>query len=264
MSAESFSSASPSAPDRGEATDVAALHAAIGRERPDPVEGREPLNLWLVVFIAALLFWAGAYLTHYSGGFRADEFNELQINPPPPPAPKGGAGGGEDPLIKQGAVVYTTYCAPCHQADGNGVAGQFPPLAGSEWVLGEGPNRIIRIVLHGLQGPIEVKGQAYNNAMNAFRDSLSDAEIAAAISYIRNSWGNKASVVKPDEVVALRGATADRSAPWSAAELLEIPESGGAAPAAGAPASLGPDQIKAALEALSAEERKALLEALAP
>ena len=119
--------------DLGEATDVVDLHAAVLREKAEPVEGREPLNLWLVVFIGGLVFWAGSYLTHYSGGFRADEFSETQINPVPPPV--AGGGGAEDPVTKQaraGAIVFTTYCQPCHQADGNGLPNQFPPLAGSE------------------------------------------------------------------------------------------------------------------------------------
>ena len=84
--------------DRGEATDVVDLHAAVLRERPEPVEGREPLNLWLVVLIGVMVFWAGSYLTHYSGGFRADEFSETQINPVPPPVE--GGGGAEDPVAR--------------------------------------------------------------------------------------------------------------------------------------------------------------------
>ena len=99
MSADNFSNPSVRnrALDRGESTDVVDLHAAVMRERPEPVEGMEPLNLWLVVFIAVLLFWAGSYLTHFSGGFRADEFAESQINPTPPPVVGGGA---DDPVSK--------------------------------------------------------------------------------------------------------------------------------------------------------------------
>jgi mono/diheme cytochrome c family protein len=251
--------------DRGEATDVVQMHAAVQRERPEPVEGSEPLNLWLVVFIAAILFWAGSYLTQYSGGFRADEFSERQINPAPPAS--SGGGGSDDPVakaVKAGAPLYATYCSPCHQGDGNGVAGQFPPLAGSEWVLAEGPNRIIRIVLHGLAGPITVKGSVYNNQMNAFRDSMDDQQIANVLTYIRNSWGNKAGAVTGAEVAAIRGATAARTDPWSAAELEGIAESGGAGAADGpvAPAALTAEQIKDALKALPADDLKALLKEL--
>lgn len=251
----------PAGLDSGEATDVRDLHAAILRERPDPIEGREPLNLWVVAFIAALLFWAGTYLTQFSGGFRADEFSERQINPAPAPVAAGG--GADDPVskaVKEGAIVFATSCSPCHQADGNGVAGQFPPLVGSEWVLAEGPNRIARIVLNGLGGPIQVKGSEYNNAMNGFRDGLDDKQIASVLTFIRNSWGNKASLVTPAEVAAIRGATADRTQGWTVPELEKVPVSGGAAPAAAPAAGLTPEALKEALKKLSPDDLKAVLQ----
>jgi mono/diheme cytochrome c family protein len=250
--------------DGGENTDVSDLHAAVLRERPDPVEGREPLSLWMVVFVAALLFWAGTYLTHYSGGFRADEFSERQINPLPPPSEAGPS--SDDPAAKaakEGLAVFLAQCSPCHQADGNGVSGQFPPLAGSEWVLAEGPNRIIRIVLNGLSGPIQVKGSDYNSVMNGFRDSMDDKQIANVLTYIRNSWGNKAGLVTPAEVSAIRASTKDRTEAWTAAALLQMPVSGGEAPSAGAPAPVqSPEALKEALKKLPPEELKALLQGL--
>jgi len=264
MSADRHIPASGGGPglDRGEATDVVDLHAAVLRERPEPIEGREPLNLWLVVFIGVLVFWAGSYLTHFSGGFRADEFSETQINPVPPPVE--GGGGAEDPMAKQvkaGAIVFTTYCQPCHQADGNGLPNQFPPLAGSEWVLAEGPNRITRIVLNGLAGPVKVKGADYNNQMNAFKDSLDDGQIADVLTYIRNSWGNKASVVTAAEVAVIRKETAAKADAYAAAELEAVPVKGGGG-AVGASASMTPAQIKEALLKLPAPELKALVESL--
>jgi mono/diheme cytochrome c family protein len=249
--------------DRGEATDVTELHAAIVRERPDPIEGHEPLNLWIVVFIAVLLFWAGSYLTQHSGGFRSDEFSEAQINPVPPPAEAGG--GSDDPTakaVKEGAVVFSTYCGVCHQPDGNGVSGQFPPLAGSEWVLADGPNRIVRIVLNGLKGPIKVKGVDYNNQMNAFRDTLDDRQIANVLTYIRNSWGNKASLVTAAEVVAIRTAEAARAGEWSAEELEKIPASGGG-PGPAVVSTLTPEALKEALKKLPPNDLKALLQDVA-
>ncbi len=250
--------------DRDEITDVTDLHAAVLRERPDPVEGHEPLNLWMVVFVAVLLFWAGTYLTHYSGGFRADEFSERQINPLPPPSQAGPS--TDDPAAKsakEGMAIFLAQCSPCHQADGNGVSGQFPPLAGSEWVLAEGPNRIIRIVLNGLSGPIQVKGSDYNAVMNGFRDSLDDKQIANILTYVRNSWGNKAGLVTPAEVAALRAATKDRTEAWVAADLLKLPVSGGDAPAAGpAGGGLSPEALKEALKKLPPDDLKSLLQGL--
>lgn len=260
-------SANPTALDRGETTDVVDLHAVVTRERPEPQEGMEPVSLWLVVFIAVLLFWAGSYLTQYSGGFRADEFNEGQINVKAAPARGGGSEDPAEEMARAGAAVYANNCGVCHQADGNGTPGLFPPLAGSEWVLAEGPNRLVRIVLHGLQGPIQVKGTAFNNQMNAFGPNLSDKEISAVLTYIRNTWGNKASMVTPEEVAAVRAATDPRSVAWTAEELDAVPVSGGAVADSGGENEVGGaeptmEQIKAVLQGLSEEERASLLESL--
>ncbi len=269
MSADNSSnpSARNRALDRGEATDVADLHVAVMRERPEPVEGMEPLNLWLVVFIAVLLFWAGSYLTYFSGGFRADEFAESQINPTPPPSV--GGGNADDPVSKatrEGAIVFNTFCAACHQADGNGVPNQFPPLAGSEWVNAEGPNRIARFVLNGAQGPIKVKGVEFNSpasVMNPFKETLDDKQIAAVLTYVRNSWGNKASLVKPEEIATIRKELASVTTQMNPADVEKLPVTvGGAAGAApgAASAALTPDKLKEALKKLPADQLKTLLQ----
>lgn len=100
-----------------------------------------------------------------------------------------------------GAAAYAT-CAACHQANGAGIPGAFPPLAESEWVNGPVEN-LIRIQLRGLMGPITVKGTAYNSVMppNA---AMSDDEIAAVLTYIRSNFGNTSSAVTADQVKALR------------------------------------------------------------
>jgi mono/diheme cytochrome c family protein len=90
-------------------------------------------------------------------------------------------------------------------------------------VLEEGPNRIIKLILNGIQGPITVSGQQFNNSMLPWRDTLSDEQIAAVATYIRSTWGNKAPAVKPEDVKAQRDATAGRSTSWSPAELLAEP-----------------------------------------
>ncbi|MGI8547297.1 MAG: c-type cytochrome [Gemmatimonadaceae bacterium] len=127
-------------------------------------------------------------------------------------ASTGGAGGAAN-----GAEIFSR-CAVCHQANGQGLAGAYPPLAGSEWLVNN-PEVPIRIVLHGLQGPITVKGTSFNNAMTPFADQLSDAEIAAVISYERSSWGNSASAVTAAQVTAARTATKAQTAPWNPADL---------------------------------------------
>ncbi|HEY9856485.1 MAG TPA: cytochrome c oxidase subunit II [Stenomitos sp.] len=106
------------------------------------------------------------------------------------------------PKKADGAALYSANCASCHQATGEGMAGTFPPLAGSEIPNGPAAEHI-KIVLHGKSGPLTVKGQQYNGAMPPF-PQLSDEEIAAILTYERTSWGNKGGAVTPEQVKALR------------------------------------------------------------
>lgn len=124
-----------------------------------------------------------------------------------------------------GRQIFSTNCASCHQASGEGVEGTYPPLAGSEWVTG-GEERIVRILLHGLSGPVDVAGETYSGAMPPWGGALSDAEIAAVTTYVRSSWGNKAPPIAPATVARVRAATAARKAPWTAAELQAVASGG--------------------------------------
>jgi mono/diheme cytochrome c family protein len=130
----------------------------------------------------------------------------------------------DGPNSEEGRRVYNMTCAPCHQPSGMGTPGMFPPLAGSDWVNTEGHQRMIRIVLNGLAGPIEVSGAQYNNVMVPWRDTLKDEEIAAVLTFIRTEWGNKGDAVPAEEVTTVRKATADRGTPWTADELKQVPD----------------------------------------
>ncbi|MEZ4774934.1 MAG: GDSL-type esterase/lipase family protein [Bacteroidia bacterium] len=115
------------------------------------------------------------------------------------------------------------FCVTCHQADGAGLeASGFPPLAGSEWVTGS-DERLIKIVLNGMMGPIEVKGKKYPGQvpMTPYRGMLNDDEMAAVLTYVRNSFGNKASPVSPSKVKEVRAATAGKTGFYSPEELLK-------------------------------------------
>jgi len=101
-----------------------------------------------------------------------------------------------------GAQLYAKYCLTCHQADGNGVRGQFPPLAGNSKITGPATD-VIRIVLFGLEGPLTVNERDYNQLMPA-QGYLTNEQIANILSYVRNNWGNKASPVTADEVAKTR------------------------------------------------------------
>lgn len=101
-------------------------------------------------------------------------------------------------MLGEGAQLYGRYCASCHQVNGKGDGTRFPPLAGSDWVTGD-KKRLIQVVVHGLSGPITVNGVGYNEAMpsNAY---LNDRQLASILSYIRQSWGNKAGFVTTNEI----------------------------------------------------------------
>ena len=124
--------------------------------------------------------------------------------------------------LADGKQVYAMTCAACHQATGLGVEGTYPPLAASEWVTGD-EGKLVRIILHGMTGPIEVAGETYSGAMPPWGGVLKDADVAAVSTYIRNSWGNKAAAVATAKVASIRSATTARKTPWTAAELAQVP-----------------------------------------
>jgi mono/diheme cytochrome c family protein len=102
-----------------------------------------------------------------------------------------------------GQKVYTTNCSSCHQANGKGQPGVFPPLAGNPVVTGD-PAKVISIVKNGLSGKITVNGVTYNGQMPAWKATLNNNDIAAVVSYIRSAWGNKAAAVTPAQVAAVK------------------------------------------------------------
>ncbi|HEX2779836.1 MAG TPA: cytochrome c [Gemmatimonadaceae bacterium] len=131
-----------------------------------------------------------------------------------------GAARAQSAQPRTGAQIFSSTCAACHQPQGEGTE-TYPPLAGSEWVKGN-ENRLVRIIMHGLTGDVEVQGQVYSGAMPAWGPSLSDAEIAAVATYIRSSWGNQALPIATATVAQVRAANASRTTPWTIPELLLI------------------------------------------
>lgn len=133
--------------------------------------------------------------------------------------------GNDRDLYMQGREIYGRdgYCATCHQPDGRGLtAAGFPPLAGTLWATGD-EERLIKLTLHGLSGPIEVLGEEYPGRvpMTPFKGMLNDVEVAAILTYVRNSFGNEASVIRPETVEQVRIATQDKTGFYSPDELLE-------------------------------------------
>lgn len=212
---------------------------AVAREKSDPQADESAIPLWFVSFAMAIIFWAGAYLAFFSGGFQSTVFDPAQAA-----WVRGGASAqgatkaAPDPMVV-GKRLFTANCVACHQATGQGLAGQFPPLVGSEWVLGQdwhGDNHLVRILLHGLQGPIQVKGATYNGAMPAWKQ-LTDDQIASILTYIRNEWGNSAPPISAEQVAKIRAETSAQTDPNSQDALKAIPAEKFAAPAPAAPKS---------------------------
>ena len=143
---------------------------------------------------------------------------------PPPPATEPTSLEGR---IAEGQKIYAAVCFACHQPTGAGLPNMFPPLGGSDWVNAPKPDRIIRAVLHGLTGPITIKGAPFTTPaplMPPQGAALSDAQIGWVLTYVRNSFGNKADAVTTEQVKAIREAEKARTAMWTEAELKQIPD----------------------------------------
>lgn len=98
--------------------------------------------------------------------------------------------------MERGKTIYEAQCMSCHMAEGEGLEGVFPPVAKSANLNDK--NRLVKIVLNGLRGPIKVNGVEYNGEMTGF--PLSDQQVSDVLNYMRNSWGNKGAPIKPAEI----------------------------------------------------------------
>ena len=123
---------------------------------------------------------------------------------------------------ERGKKQFTVSCAVCHSLSGLGEDSKGPPFVDSEWVLGS-EERLVRIVLNGLHGPIKVVGKTYNNGDMPAVLTMTNAEIAEALTYVRREWGNVAAPVDPATVKRIRAAIDDREEPWTEKELLKVP-----------------------------------------
>ncbi len=193
-------------------------HASLLKNSPDLQQSRSLVFLVLLGFASVMIFIASIYVVQNRGGF-----DPLAYDPRfDPRTAVAGKAAVVDPMV-EGKKLFTT-CATCHQPTGQGVPGVFPPLVNSEWVMGS-EDRLIRILLSGLSGPIKVADVTYNNAMPAFGPGgygWSDDKIAHVSTYIRQSWGNAGGPISVEKVTQIRTEIGQRK-PWSEAELLAIP-----------------------------------------
>lgn len=179
----------------------------LAREQPDPEEGTRPLPVPFLLFFAGVGIVAAVYLLRYRGHDAAWAGDDRSAQRAP-----------TSELTPEAA--YQKNCSSCHQTNGMGVPGAFPPLAGSPWVVNDRETPI-RAVLLGLSGPIEVSGKTYSGVMPSFADALSDAEIALATTHARGAFGNGASPVTADDVAKVRASLKGRSGPWAGGAALE-------------------------------------------
>ena len=228
--------------DYGENQEVQQVHAAIQREKREPRVGLEPLSIWLIGIYGLAILFGGAYLGRYAGNFSGDSL-DYSLTPAAAKAGPGGDAGAAQAVVmtpfERGKKIYSANCATCHQANGAGVAGQYPPLAGSEWVTGS-TKRLGMILLKGAEGPMTVKGQLYGSAvMQPWEKTLTDAKIADVLTYIRQEWGNNAGPVAPEGIAALRKEIAGHAGSYREPDLKAVPDTenlpgGTEAPPAGA------------------------------
>jgi mono/diheme cytochrome c family protein len=156
--------------------------------------------------LAVTAVWCGALL----GGCTVRDQKPL------PPSPIAARGSDVDP---QGRTQFENYCSGCHAVDGEGVEAEAPPLVGSSWVAGP-QDRLIRILLHGVRGAIEIRGKTYNREMPGFGKVLTDTELASLASFVRSQFGGLSTPLEATAISRIRAAQ-QRSTPWTVSELLE-------------------------------------------
>ena len=190
------------------------VHSQMSRDKDEPAEGFSLTPIFIVFLFCGFGFWAGLYLTQNSGNFAPTAFD---LN-----APKASLAGGPvvfEPDAAKGEKLFLANCAACHQATGLGVPGAFPPLVKSVWVTGS-EDRVIKAVLAGFAGEIEVNGVKYNGNMPGIGAGLKDSQVAHIITYVRQAWGNVAEPVMDTKVAEVRKAIGSR-AQYIPADLLK-------------------------------------------
>jgi mono/diheme cytochrome c family protein len=200
----------------------------ILRDDAEPTvrQGAIFLPMWITGLLGLCLFFGLNYVGAHGGNYSEVVYEPYQsTNQLASFLPK----DEFQAQMKLGGMVYNNVCVGCHQPHGGGNATQAPSLAGSEWVLALGPNRLIRIPSAGLGGPIKVKGVEWNlgTSMLAFGAPtlMNEEQLAAVLTYVRNSWGNKAPPVTVEQVQKVRGdVIKNHPDPYTAEELLKLPE----------------------------------------
>ena len=184
---------------------------------------------WLAIPISASM-GAGALAQQPSASGSSPQVHQAEV----------AGAAGISAQMKSGESTYQTVCLACHQADGKGLPGAFPPLAGSDYLLGD-KDRAVGVVVRGLEGEIVVNGVKFNSVMPAMTQ-LSDQEIADALTFAMNSWGNKGGAVSVAQVAAVRAKAA--AEPKTASSPTQHPTTTAELKYQGAPSPAGAEGVK--------------------
>lgn len=209
------------------------------REKSDPHELNNPIPFSVSAIILGLTLWAVSYIFWTS--HVVEEANEVEQYAQSSSQATVEAAhkdiASSEPVIKSvtspvtkksvakidGKAIYSTKCSACHQSMGQGLPGVFPPLDGSKWVTTANHELPVQIIAKGLMGKIAVAGDDYNGVMPAFGQSLSNAELAALVTYIRGAWSNKSTAVSAEDVATSLAKHSEQSSPWDGeAQLIEL------------------------------------------
>lgn len=181
-------------------------------------EEREHIPVWLIVICGAILFLSGSSFT----GFQIFGRDMLDQGPGGPVASTSAVVEAPATPMDLGKKIYGNSCASCHLGDGNGSPGKYPPLGGSEWVNGS-KERLIAILLKGVEGPLNVKGSTYTTmVMPGQEGAMTPEKIANVLTYIRASWGNTDGPITGEEVSKAKTKFASRGNAFNEADLLQI------------------------------------------
>lgn len=187
--------------------------AAQRRENPDPHEVANPIPWFVIILVGCLAAFCIVYIVEANVETPSEWGDGRNIAELAGERPAAGA-------KVDGAALFASACVACHQTTGAGLPGVFPPLAGSEWVTGK-ETTMAAILLHGIAGPITVKGSSYAGAMPAFKDQFSDEQLAAVLSHVRSQWGNAGAPVSAATVAKVRDQLKARTTPFAGGKELE-------------------------------------------
>ena len=195
--------------------DMVEVHSELNREKHPPTQGFLIAPLIFVFMFGCLIFVCSIQLAHSTNGF--------EIHPPQEIVELSDEERESQRLERKydsGKKIFSLRCASCHQSNGLGIATQYPPLAGSEWVSAN-PALITKIILKGLKGEITVKGEKYGTsaAVNMAAVPIDDREIANVVTYVRQAWGNDYGEMTTDEVATIRSDTVDQKDQWIGEDL---------------------------------------------